>query len=71
VSYFRPQKARKTAPRSTSSLPDSTQKVSRKRGRVKMARVSLKTVSPRGFTPMDLDSGVTTQLGTQGVSCDA
>jgi hypothetical protein len=34
VSYFRPRKARKTGPRSIHSLPDSTQKLSRKRGRV-------------------------------------
>jgi hypothetical protein len=34
VSYFRPQYARKIAPRSVCSLPNSTQKVSRKGGRV-------------------------------------
>jgi len=34
VSYFRPQKIRKTGPRSICSLPDSTQKLSRKGGRV-------------------------------------
>jgi hypothetical protein len=38
VSYFRPQKARKIAPRSVCSLPNSTQKVSRKRGRVTTAK---------------------------------
>jgi hypothetical protein len=35
VSYFRPQNARKIAPRSVCSLPNSTQKVSQKGGRVK------------------------------------
>ena len=34
MSYFRPQKIRKTGPRSICSLPDSTQKLSRKGGRV-------------------------------------
>jgi hypothetical protein len=34
VSYFSPQNARKIAPRSVCSFPNSTQKVSRKRGRV-------------------------------------
>jgi hypothetical protein len=34
VSYFRPQNARKIAPRSVCSLPNSTQKVSQKGGRV-------------------------------------
>jgi hypothetical protein len=34
VSYFRPQNVRKIATRSVSGLPNSTQNVSRKRGRV-------------------------------------
>jgi hypothetical protein len=38
VSYFRPQSARKIAPRSVRSLPNSTQKVSRKGGRVTQAK---------------------------------
>jgi hypothetical protein len=38
VSYFRPQNARKIAPRSVCSLPNSTQKVSQKGGRVKCAK---------------------------------
>ena len=39
MSYFRAQKARKTSPRSISSRLDSTQKVSRKRGRVTLRSV--------------------------------
>jgi hypothetical protein len=38
VSYFRPQKATKTGPRSICSLPDSTQNLSQKRGRVNYKR---------------------------------
>jgi hypothetical protein len=34
VSYFRPENAREIAPRSVCSLPNSTQKVSQKGGRV-------------------------------------
>ena len=36
MSYFRPRNARKTALRSVCRLPNSTQKVSRKRGRAKL-----------------------------------
>jgi hypothetical protein len=35
VSYFRPENAREIAPRSACSLPNSTQKMSQKGGRVK------------------------------------
>ncbi len=38
MSYFRPQNARKIAPRSVCSLPNSTQKVSQKGGRVNPAK---------------------------------
>ena len=41
MSYFRPQNVRKIATRSVSSLPNSTQNVSRKRGRVNGVRVEL------------------------------
>ena len=41
MSYVRRQKARKTSPRSISSLPDSTQKLSRKEGRVIPANCAL------------------------------
>jgi hypothetical protein len=34
VSYFRPQKASKTGPRTIYSLPDSTQQVSQNAGQV-------------------------------------
>ena len=39
MSYFRPQNVRKIATRSVSGLPNSTQNVSRKRGRVKKLQV--------------------------------
>ena len=39
MSYFRPQNVRKIATRSVSGLPNSTQNVSRKRGRVKSRRL--------------------------------
>jgi hypothetical protein len=41
VSYFRPQKATKTGPRSICSLPDSTQNLSRKEGQVIPAECAL------------------------------
>ena len=41
MSYFRPQNARKIAPRSVCSLPNSTQKVSRKGGRVRWISAKL------------------------------
>jgi hypothetical protein len=42
VSYFRPQKATKTGPRSICSLPDSTQNLSRKEGQVTVSRIQLR-----------------------------
>ena len=41
MSYSRPQNVREIAPRSVSSLPNSTQKLSRKRGRVSRAECAL------------------------------
>jgi hypothetical protein len=38
VSYFRPENAREIAPRSVCRLPNSTQKVSQKGGRVNPAK---------------------------------
>ncbi len=51
VSYVRRQKARKTSPRSISSLPDSTQKLSRKEGRVKTASVPIPNCLNGGVHP--------------------
>jgi hypothetical protein len=41
VSYFRLENAREIAPRSVCSLPNSTRKVSRKRGRVTASQIQL------------------------------
>jgi hypothetical protein len=49
VSYFRPQNVRKIATRSVSSLPNSTQNVSRKRGRVTSSRIQLRGCLVFGF----------------------
>jgi hypothetical protein len=54
VSYFRPENAREIAPRSACSLPNSTQKVSRKRGRVKTASVPIENCLTRGVQSADL-----------------
>jgi hypothetical protein len=53
VSYFRPQKTRKTGPRSTTALPPSTQELSQKGGRVSRGNCGQKAVSVEGFTPTD------------------
>jgi hypothetical protein len=58
VSYFRPQKARKTGPRSISGLPDSTQKLSRKGGRVKTCKCAQIICATLGVHPTKL--GTTT-----------
>ena len=52
MSYFRPRKTRETGPRSICSLPDSTQKLSRKRGGVTLQSVPIGPVSIQGFTPV-------------------
>jgi hypothetical protein len=54
VSYFRPQNVRKIAPRSVSSLPNSTQNVSRKRGWVTAACVPIPNCLNRGVHPRRL-----------------
>jgi hypothetical protein len=51
VRYFRPQKTRKTGPRSTTALPPSTQELSQKGGRVKNCKCALFFVSLEGFMP--------------------
>jgi hypothetical protein len=48
VSYFSPQNARKIAPRSVCSFPNSTQKVSRKRGRVTASQIQLRKCLEKG-----------------------
>jgi hypothetical protein len=48
VSYFRPRKTRETGPRSICSLPDSTQKLSRKRGGVTASRIQLRSCLEKG-----------------------
>jgi hypothetical protein len=53
VSYFRPQKIRKTGPRSIRSLPDSTQKLSRKGGRVTAFRIQLRSCLEKGVGSVD------------------
>ena len=48
MSYFRPENARKIAPRSVSSLPNSTQKVSRKWGRLSYGKCAQENCLTRG-----------------------
>jgi len=56
VSYFRPRKTRKTGPRSIRSFLHSTQKLSRKAGRVKSGNCvpiicAIQGVHPKDFSP--------------------
>ena len=54
MSYFRPQNARKIAPRSVCSLPNSTQKVSRKGGRVNYCKCAQEICLTAGVHPTRL-----------------
>jgi hypothetical protein len=57
VSYFRPQNARKIAPRSVCSLPNSTQKVSQKGGRVKVGNCAQRICASLGVHPNGWGTG--------------
>ena len=61
MSYFRPQNVRKIATRSVSGLPNSTQNVSRKRGRVNHERNPGVLCLTAGVHPKNLG----TILGTE------
>lgn len=52
MSYFRPQKTRKTARGASAALPDSTRELSQKRGRVIRSRIQLRCcLKKRGRSP--------------------
>ena len=61
MSYFRPQNVRKIATRSVSGLPNSTQNVSRKRGRVRSGSGHHEICLTAGVHPKNLG----TILGTE------
>ena len=67
MSYFRPQNVRKIATRSVSGLPNSTQNVSRKRGRVSCELELWRFVSSMGFTAVHQNAAIDFAIVTKRV----